>query len=80
MKIIYTFHWRRQKRFRLEITDDLIEMCIINSDKLKDRKWDDAYNAISRIPPSGRILKVVYRERFDGESKTIKIITACWLD
>lgn len=80
MKIEYTFHWRNQKRFRPEITDDIIELCILNSEKFKDRKWENAFNAISRIPPSGRILKVVYRERYDGESKTIKIITSYWLD
>jgi hypothetical protein len=76
MKIGQTFHWKKQKRFRPEITDDIIEICIKYSNKIKDRKWEDTYNAISRIPPSGRILKVVYRE----ESKTIKVITAYWLD
>ena len=50
-----------QKRFRPEITDDIIELCLFNSDKLKDNGWSDAFNAIARIPPSGRILKVVYR-------------------
>ena len=38
MKIEYTFHWIKQKRFRLEITDDIIELCILNSGKFKDRK------------------------------------------
>lgn len=76
----YSKHWIKQKRFRPEITDDVIEFCIINSNKLNDKKWENAYNAIARIPPSGRILKVVYRELYEGESKTIKIITAFWLD
>jgi len=76
MKFEYSFHWKKQKRFRPEITDDLIELCILNSDKLKDKEWPDAFNAISRIPPSGRILKVVYKSK----SKVIKIITAFWLD
>ena len=62
MKIEYSFHWVKQRKFRPDITDDLIELCIISSDKIRDEKWLDAYNAISRIPPSGRILKVVYRE------------------
>ncbi|MEK6847084.1 MAG: hypothetical protein AABY16_02870 [Nanoarchaeota archaeon] len=52
MQIEDSFHWKKQKRFRPEITNDLIEYCILNSDKIKDRKWEDAYNAIARIPPS----------------------------
>jgi len=76
MRIEHTFHWKKQKVYRQEITDDVIELCIKNSDKLKDRKWENTFNAIARIPPLGRILKVVYRE----ESKTIKILTAYWLD
>jgi len=71
-----TFHWKKQKRYRPEITGDLIELCIINSEKIKDRIWKDAFNAISRIPPSGRTLKVVYKEK----GKVIKIITAYWID
>ena len=76
MKIEYSFHWKKQKRFRPEITDDLIELCVQNSEKLKDREWENVFNAIARIPPSGRILKVVYKE----QGKTIKIVTAYWLD
>ena len=76
MDFIYSEHWKKQRRYRPEITDDLIEICITRSDKVKDREWKDAFNAIARIPPSGRILKVVYKE----QSKSIKIITAYWLD
>lgn len=76
----YSKHWKKQKRFRPEITDDIVEFCILNSDRLGDRKWENVYNAIFRIPLSGRILKVVYREIFKEESKHIKIITAFWLD
>ncbi|MEK6898058.1 MAG: hypothetical protein AABX28_01730 [Nanoarchaeota archaeon] len=76
MKFIYSFHWRKQKKYRPEITDDIIEICINNSKKLKDRIWDDAYNAIAKIPPFGRTLKVVYKEK----GKDIKIITSYWLD
>ncbi len=54
----------------------MIEYAIINSNELKDKYWDDALNAISRIPPSGRILKAVYRK----EKSKIKIITCYWLD
>ena len=71
-----TFHWKKQKRYRMEITNDLIEICIINSDKLKDRTHKETFNAISRIPPSGRTLKVVYKEK----GKVIKIVTAYWID
>ncbi len=76
MKFEYSFHWKQQKKYRPEITDDIIELCIKNSDKLKDKKWLNAYNAIARIPPSGRTLKVVYKEKGKG----IKIITSYWLD
>ena len=76
MKFKYSIHWKEQREYRPEITDDLIELCINNSIKIKDREWYDAWNAIAKIPPTGRTLKVVYRE----ESKTIKIITAYWLD
>ena len=77
MKIESSFHWLKQKKYRFDITDDLIEFCINNSAKLKDRKWLNAYNSISKIPPSGRTLKIVFREK----GKNIKrIITAYWLD
>ena len=77
MKFEYTFHWKKQKIYRPEITDDLIEICIMNSEKLKDKIWTNAYDAIAKIPPSGRILKVVYRDM----GKNIKrIITAYWLN
>ena len=76
MKLIYSYHWIKQKKYRPKITDDIIEICINNSKKFKDRIWEEAYNAICKIPPSGRTLKVVYKER----GKSIKIITAYWLD
>ena len=76
MKLLYSHHWTKQKKYRPEITDDIIEICINNSKKLKDRIWEDAYNAICNIPPSGRALKIVYKEK----GKSIKIITAYWLD
>ena len=76
MKFIHSFHWRKQKKYRPEITDDIIEMCINGSNKIRDRMWIDAYNAIFKISPSGRTLKVIYKEK----GKDIKIITAYWLD
>ena len=76
MDFEYSYHWKKKRHKRKEISDDLIEHCILNSNRLKDKYWEDAFNAISRIPPSGRILKVVYKIK----SKTIKILTAFWLD
>ena len=76
MRFEYSFHWRKQKIYRPEITDDLIEFCIRNSNNLKDKIWADAFNAIAKMPNSGRILKVVYKNK----GKNIKrIITAYWL-
>lgn len=72
----HSIHWKKQKKFRPEITDDLIELCITNSDKLNDRIWDDVFNAIAKIPPSGRKLKVIYRDK----GKVIKILTAYWIN
>jgi len=76
MSVIDSEHWKRKRKYRKDITDDSIEYAIKNSNELKDKHWEDALNAICRIPPSGRILKVVYKKE---KSKT-KIITAFWLD
>ena len=76
MPFDYSKHWMRKRKYRPDITDDSMEYCIQNSEVLRDRRWSDAFNAISRIPPSGRILKVVYKTK----GKTIKILTAYWLD
>jgi hypothetical protein len=77
MKIVYSKHWtQKQKKKRKDITKDLIEYAIANSGESKDKYWKDAFEAISRIPPSGRILKVIYRTM---ENKLF-IITAFWLD
>jgi len=42
---------------------------------LKDKYWNNAFNALSKIPPSGRILKVVYKK----VNQKIFIITTYWL-
>ena len=34
----------------------MILYCIGNSNKLKDKYWEDVWNAISKVPPSGRTL------------------------
>jgi len=77
MEIAYSKHWyRKHARKRKDITHDMIEFALHNSTELRDRNWKDAFNAISRIPPSGRILKVVYTK----SNTKIFIITAYWLD
>ena len=76
MKIINSEHWKRKRKYRKDITDDMIEYAIKNSNELRDKYWKNALNAICRVPLSGRILKVVYRQ----EENKIKIITAFWLD
>jgi len=77
MEFEYSNHWIRKRKYRPEIKDYMLEYAITNSDELKDKHWEDASNAICRIPPSGRILKVVYGRI--GKNK-YKIITAFWLD
>ena len=76
MKLIYSKHWLRKKRYRPEIKEYMIEYCIQNSKKLKDRYWKNVWNALARVPPPGRTLKVVYKIK----GKTIKILTAYWLE
>ena len=63
MEIVYSKHWLKKKNYRKTITEADIEYTILNSNILKDKKWEDVLNAISRIPPSGRILKVVYKRK-----------------
>ena len=77
MHLSYTHHWlqKRVKR-RQDITDDLIEYCLTHSAILRDRTHEDVYNAITPIPPSNRKLKVVYQRK----GKTIRILTAYWID
>jgi hypothetical protein len=77
MNFEYSKHWLRKRKYRKDISDDIFEYAIINSDELKDKYWEDASNAICRIPPSGRILKIVYKKL--GKNK-YRIITAYWLD
>jgi len=76
MDFEYSEHWKRKREYRKDITDECFEYAIKNSNALKDRYWEDAFNVICRIPPSGRTLKSVYK----GEKSKIKIITAFWLD
>ncbi len=76
MQIVYTTHWlEKRKRRRKDISGWIIKYCIMKSPKIKDRRWKYVYNAICRIPPPNKLLKVVYKEK----GKDIKIITAYWL-
>ena len=50
-----------KKNYRPDIQDELIEYAIENSAELTDKYSIDALNAISRVPPNGRLLKVVYK-------------------
>ena len=77
MQFEYSEHWIKKKKYRNDITEYMLEYVITNSAILRDKHWDDALNAICRVHPSGRILKVVYKIK----SKDLyKIITAYWLD
>ncbi len=77
MEIEYSKHWlKKQKEKKKNITNDTIEFALKNSLILKDKYWKDIFNAISRIPPSGRTLKVVYKKI----NQKVFIITAYWLD
>jgi len=77
MEIEYSKHWvKKQKEKKKNITKDAIEFVINNSKILKDKYWKNIFNAISKIPPSGRKLKVVYKK----VNQKVFIITAYWLD
>jgi len=77
MEIEYSKHFKRKLAVeKASISLDTIEFALKNSRELKDRHWKDAFNAISRIPPSGRILKVVYKK----SKGKVFIITAYYLD
>lgn len=77
VKFEYSRHWKQKREVRKDITDDLIEYAIQQSNMLRDKDWPDAFNAVCRVPPMGRILKVVYKR---VGKDTIKIVTAFWLD
>ena len=77
MRFQHSVHWKNKKRYRKDITDDIIEYAIKHSNEYKDKYWDDASNAICRIPPMGRKLKVIYKKI---AYENIKVITAFWID
>lgn len=78
MKFVYSDHWSLKNQFiRSNITEYDIEYALLHSSIIRDKCWDDAFNAIWQIPPSGRKLKVVYKRLPENH---IKIITAFWID
>lgn len=77
MQLEYSEHWKRKRKYRADIEDTFIEYAISNSNALRDKYWENALNAICRVPPSGRILKVVYTRLAKDK---VRIITAFWLD
>lgn len=77
MKLEYSKHWKKRRLYRKDITDDFIIYAVQNSAILRDKYWEDALNAIARIPPSGRLLKVIYKRL---SKDRIKVITVFWLD
>ena len=77
MEIEESFHWKKKKKFRLNIEDYMIEYAIDNSKHKKDQQHQNALNAVSKIPQNGKKLKVVFRKT--GKEK-IKLITAYYLD
>ena len=70
-------HWRRKRRYRADITDEAILLATSRGVKVRDSRWEHVLNSTLRVPPSGRILKVVYRTI--GQRR-YRIITAYWLD
>ena len=77
MEIKYSKHWiKKQKSKKKDITNEIIEFAIKNSDMSKDKYWKDVFNAISKIPPLGRTIKVVYKRI----NQKVFIITAYWLN
>lgn len=76
MRFVYSDHWTKKKRRRKEITDDVLEYAMTHSPIIRDRRHAGVWNAIARIPPSGRKVKVAYRRTAQGW----KIITAYWMD
>ena len=77
MRIWHTDYWAKKREFRPEISDDFIEYAVQHSNILKDRNWEELFNAIARIPATGRLLKVVYRRK--GKNN-IEVITSYRLD
>ncbi|MEW6295092.1 MAG: hypothetical protein AB1467_02210 [Candidatus Diapherotrites archaeon] len=78
MLIVESNHWKFKKQFRKDIENYMIEYAIMKCGEFsRDSVHENALNAISRIPETGKTLKVVFR--WIGKDK-IKLITAYYLD
>jgi len=51
MKFVKSEHWKKKNKYRKDITDNMIEYAILNSNELNDKHWPNVLNAISKIPP-----------------------------
>ncbi len=72
-----TEHWKRKRKYRLTVTDEVILLTIAHGIRRRDATWEGVLNATLRVPSTGRTLKVVYRML---GPRRYKIITAYWLD
>lgn len=70
-------HWKRKRKYRPKIADDMILLAITRGVRVKDARWEGVLNSTTRVPHAGRTLKVVYRVI---GPRRYKIITAYWLD
>lgn len=77
MRLRYSRHWQKKRGFRSGLSDDMITFAIENSQQVSDRDHEGLLNAICRIPPMGRKLKVVYKPAGKGE---VLLITAYWME
>jgi len=77
MSLEASAHWKHKRRFRPDISEDMIMTVIIRGKTTRDPHWAGTLNSIARIPPPGRTLKVVYRIL---DPKRYRIIAAYWLD
>jgi len=76
MDLVYSNHWeKKHKEKRKDITKDMIEFVLLNSSELRDKHWENIFNAVAKVPPMGRTLKVVYK-KLKGK---IFIITSFWI-
>jgi len=70
-------HWERKRRFRPDVSDDMLLTVIGRGRKTRDVHWAGVLNSVGKVPSTGRRLKVVYRML---GRKRYRIITAYWLD
>ena len=77
MDLILSKHWlKKREKKRKDISKDTIEFAITNSKEMKDKYWEGVFNVVCKVPPSGRMLKVVYKKA----DQKVFIVTAYWLN